>query len=112
MHNIEMELQGIRAELARLRETVAKPLPTVLRQQRAAKELDVSLSKLKQLIRSHQILTVVVGKTKMVPLSEIRRLSAPVVTTRKGRALAARAVKEMTAQVSGSATREALRRAR
>jgi hypothetical protein len=50
-------------------------LPSVLTKQRAARELSISLSKLKGLIRAGDIAVCDVGKTTMVPASEVLRLA-------------------------------------
>lgn len=54
----------------------AAPLPLVMRYERAARELDCSVSKLRAMIRAGTIRTVVVHKRRMVPRSELERLTA------------------------------------
>lgn len=70
------EIRSIRSE---------QRLPTVLSKKLAARELSISVSKLKALIRAGDILTCKIGRTTGVPSSEIVRLAAtvtPKVSTR------------------------------
>lgn len=70
------EVRRILREVQELRGVVEKRLPTVLTKQRAAQELSISLSKLKGLIRSGELMVCEVGRTSMVPASEVQRLAA------------------------------------
>lgn len=63
------------AEVRALRDSLGGELPTVLSKRRAARELDISLSKLKGLIRRGELMTCEVGRTTMVPASEVRRIA-------------------------------------
>jgi hypothetical protein len=54
-------------------------MPQVLTRERAAQELSISLTTLKQLIKSKQLATVLVGKRQMVPASEVMRLAKPAL---------------------------------
>lgn len=80
MSGVEAELRAIREEMARLNarlEVTGSALPPLLTKRAAAAALSVSLSKLKQLIRSHVVLTVMLDKRAMVPASEVQRLATP-----------------------------------
>jgi len=70
------------AEVRALRLMIeGRGLPQVLTMKRAAVELSVSLSQLGVLIRSGSLLTVTIGKRRMVPASEVRRLATPETAT-------------------------------
>ena len=60
----------------------AAPLPLVMRYERAAKELDCSVSKLRAMIRAGTLRTVVVHERRMVPRSELERLTTPALPRR------------------------------
>jgi hypothetical protein len=77
MSSVEDELRELRAELARLAAKVSG-LPTTLTKKRTCLELSVSPRKLSGMIAHREILTVLVGKTVMVPASEVIRLGTPV----------------------------------
>lgn len=82
----ERLLEELLAEVRGLRERLdATALPTVLKPERAAQELSISESKLRQLIREGKLFTCLVGKAKMIPRSEIERLSAPARSAPKPR---------------------------
>jgi hypothetical protein len=70
---LELLLEELLVELREIRQT--RRLPAVLSKKRAAQELSISLSKLKGLIRSGDIMVCEVGDTTMVPSSEIRRIT-------------------------------------
>lgn len=53
-------------------------LPMVLTTKRAARELSVSSTTLKLMIKRQLLHTVMIGRRRMVPASEIRRLATPV----------------------------------
>jgi hypothetical protein len=84
---MERELRRISAALELITQRIGVPeLPSVLTKKRAAKELSVSVSKLKRMIRDGRIFTVEIGRTQMVPAREIERLATPVETkTRKAK---------------------------
>lgn len=73
----ESEVGEWRALVKELLERMeAAPLPLVMRYERAAKELDCSVSKLRAMIRAGTLRTVTVHKRRMVPRSELERLTA------------------------------------
>lgn len=79
---IEEKLHAISLELARISGRLAThQLPRVLTKERAAKELSISLSKLKRLLRDGVLMSVAVGRRRMVPAVEIERLATPAQAT-------------------------------
>lgn len=86
--SMEQVLEALLAEVREAKNWTA--LPTVLSKKRAARELGISLSKLKTLIRTGDLATCIVGRTAMVPASEVQRIAAvrkkPVAPARSGRA--------------------------
>jgi excisionase family DNA binding protein len=72
---LERAMERMRAEFERLREQIAAPDVRLFSLKDAARVLDVSLSTLVQMIRAQKILPVKLGGRRMVPASEIRRLS-------------------------------------
>ncbi len=86
---IERQLRDIRLALekinARLGAKGAKPSAFGLRE--AGEEIGLGLTTLKELIRKRVILTVLVGRRRLVPLSEIERFLqvSPDERTRKVR---------------------------
>lgn len=98
-------LTALRQDVAALRERMQAPL--VMRYERAAQMLDVSVSKLRGLIRSGEIVPVKLGGRKMVPLSELERVSRPKLPKK----LAARAPKA-SVLVDAKAYRESLKKRR
>lgn len=85
-------------------------LPSVLSKRRAARELDISLSKLKALIRDGALMVCEVGSATMVPASEVRRIadSARRVAVAPGRPV--RKVKRSGATEEARAVRAALKK--
>ena len=79
----EALLEDIRNRIERLEERL-QPRPTVMTYPAAAKLLGVSATKVKRMVRSGELRTALVGKTKMVPLSEIERLSTPTTPAPRG----------------------------
>lgn len=76
---IDEQLALIREEIGRLhKQTGSRGIPTVLTMERAAFEISRSQTSLRQMIKRRELMTVVIGKTRMVPASEIRRISTPV----------------------------------
>lgn len=71
------EIRSLRAEVAAV--GLGRGLPQVLTMKRAAEELSVSESTLKGMIRASEVLTVQVGKRRMVPSSEIHRIASPKI---------------------------------
>ncbi|MBN1208967.1 MAG: helix-turn-helix domain-containing protein [Myxococcaceae bacterium] len=72
--SLERMLEELLAEVREVRSWGA--LPTVLTKRRAARELGVSPSKLKQLIRRGELAVCQVGRSTMVPASEVQRIAA------------------------------------
>lgn len=83
MSVVESKLEGIEAQLELMRKIIERleerlaPEPTVLTFPKAAARLGVGLTKLKQLVKSGQLRPALVGEVKMIPMSEIHRLSTP-----------------------------------
>lgn len=78
-------LESIRAEVATLAAHWQAAGPKALYSiPTAAKKLGVGKTKLRQLIRDEVVLTVPLGAAKMVPASEITRLSTPRSRPRTG----------------------------
>lgn len=81
--SVEKSLEGIEALLKDMRDRIEKleerlqPEPTVMTFPKAAARLGVGLTKLKELVKKGQLRPALVGEVKMIPLSEIHRLSAP-----------------------------------
>lgn len=71
--NMETVLRDLLAEVREARTWAA--LPTVLTKRRAARELSISLSKLKALIRDGELSVCEVGRSTMVPASEVLRIA-------------------------------------
>ncbi len=92
---IEAELRAIREEIRKLSERVGVPVPRVVRFPHAAKLLDISMTKLKGLVRGMEIMTVPVGDRRMIPMSEIDRMSRSFVTPKQGRTVRERKSKAM-----------------
>ncbi len=81
----EAELRAIREEIRKLSERVGVPVPRVVRFAHAAQLLDISLTKLKGLVRGMEIMTVPVGDRRMIPMSEIDKVARSFVTPKQGR---------------------------
>jgi excisionase family DNA binding protein len=63
--------------LAELRALVAGAfLPQAMDYERAARELSISVSQLRKLIRRGELAVVMIGRRPKVPASEVRRLTA------------------------------------
>ena len=65
-------LDGMVRELER---RGARPLPTLLRLSDAARELSVGMTKMRELVKAHVVMSVQLGGRELVPRSEIERLS-------------------------------------
>lgn len=52
-------------------------LPKLLTMREAARQLSCSRTKLKQLVREGKVATTVLGRRRMIPLSEVERNSKP-----------------------------------
>lgn len=87
------EMRALMEEVRSLREAVHRDLPTILTREAAAREMSISLTTLKGMIRRGEIATCTVGKRdSMVPSSEVlrvagslKRSSAPKLRTSGGR---------------------------
>lgn len=81
--SVEKKLEGIEAQLELMRQMIERleekirPEPTVLTFPKAAERLGVGLTKLKELVKKGQLRPALVGEVKMIPMSEIHRLSTP-----------------------------------
>lgn len=73
---VEEQLAAMRADLRLLMERVTRILPTAMSRARAAEELDISGSKLKEWIADGRILTC--EDPSLIPSSEVLRVSRPV----------------------------------
>jgi hypothetical protein len=85
MENVEQLLGELIAQVRMMSERMEPGLPLVLNKRRAARELDISPSKLKGMIQRGQISTCRVGASTGIPRAELERL-ARIVTdpTRPG----------------------------
>ncbi len=68
-----VQFQCLLEEIRTLRDL--QGLPTILTKKRAARELGVSLSKLKGLMRRGELAVCEVGRTTMIPASEVTRIA-------------------------------------
>lgn len=73
---IERLLAELRALIAQSRAT-PEQVPLVLDFPAAAKRLGVGLTKLKEIVRSGELLTTEIGSRQMVPVSELERIATP-----------------------------------
>lgn len=74
------ELEKLKAAVrAAVREILAEErgIPMVMTYQRAARELDCSVTKIKGLVTDGHLLPVTIGKRKMIPRTELLRISQP-----------------------------------
>lgn len=74
-------LEALAADVRRLTallEQKLQPEATMLTMPDAAKRLGIGLTKLKEMVKRREIRTAPLGRVKMIPLSEIYRLSTPV----------------------------------
>jgi hypothetical protein len=74
-------LHRLMADVRALRDEVGSALPTVCSRKRAAKELDISVAKLKGMERRGQITRVPVGDGWGVPRDEILRIAGKAKET-------------------------------
>lgn len=77
-------LRRIEERLASLEARIHTPLPFAVRYQYAASLMDMSVSKLKGLIRDGTIRTVKIGGRKMVPTRELDRVATPKARNGRG----------------------------
>jgi hypothetical protein len=112
IRSLMREVQLLRADLQRQAQR-----PVILSKKRAATELSISLSKLKTLIRTGEISVCEVGRTTMVPASEVARLAearksrtAPVPS--RSRPATARKASPAAARSEADKIRAALRKPR
>jgi len=76
--DMEQEFRRLNEAIAKITERLGgTDLPMVLTRERAAKELSVSVSTLKKLIREGKVFTVEIGRRRMVPSAEVLRLATP-----------------------------------
>lgn len=75
LDEVTIELRSIRAELRKLSEQL-RPVSKCLSPAAAAKQLGIGLTKMRQLITSGHVKTVLLGKRRMVSLSEIDRVAS------------------------------------
>jgi hypothetical protein len=104
---LEQLLMELREMRARLEE--GPSLPAALKRTRAARELSISVRKLRDMERSGDILTCEIGDSTMIPRSEVERLSAPVRSTPKPRTSGGRPRARSSAE-EAQALRRALRK--
>jgi len=104
--SVERELQSIRAEMRR----ITGALPLLLTFKQAARELSVSLSKVKQMVRAGIIQTVRLEPNghPRIPVAEVTRIAA---SKRPNGSNHGRSRQARVARGSGSAAREAVRTA-
>lgn len=62
-----------------------RDLPSALTMVRAAAELSISVRKLRRMVAEGEVFTCEVGKVKMIPRSEIERLTTPQQTPQRTR---------------------------
>ena len=99
-------MEEVRGRLARIEERL-QPAPMCMTYPEAAKRLGIGLTLLREMVARHELRTATVGKRRMVPLSEIERVSQPKAPkarraavsprTRKGRRPAPRSPAEEAA---------------
>jgi excisionase family DNA binding protein len=78
--NVEKVLINLLKEVRELKKLQAKssgPLPQVLTYKQAAEQLSVGMTKLKAMVKRLEIRPCDVGKRKMIPLTEVQRMSQP-----------------------------------
>lgn len=72
--------------ISRRMDALDRPLPHVLNRKEAARELSISLSRLKAMIRDGEISqTLPLGKVRGIPRSEILRLATPAQPTKRAK---------------------------
>lgn len=70
-------LRALQSEVKQLSERFNQPRSSALTIRHAAAELEISESKLKQLIRKGEVEFVLIGERRRIPRSEIDRLCRP-----------------------------------
>lgn len=82
---LEAHLVYLRESMERLEEGL-RPEPTCLSYPDAARKLGVGVTKLRQMVERGEIRPSLVGKTRMISMAELERVSAPVAlpATRRG----------------------------
>lgn len=75
---MELVNDEITPELKRLAEKVESPMPPILPYRLAAQKMSIGSTKLKSMVRTGEISNCLVGQRKMIPSSEIYRLSQPI----------------------------------
>jgi len=87
----EMLAELLREVRSLLDAGVRRDLPSALTIARAAEELSVSVRKLRRMVSEGEIFACEVGRTRMIPRSEIERLTTPQEAPRRApRRVAAR----------------------
>lgn len=76
LERFEAFLKEFGERMDRLEERL-QPEPSCLAFPKAAQRLGVGLTKLKEMVKKGQLRPVLVGEVKMIPLSEIHRISTP-----------------------------------
>lgn len=107
------ELRALGRKLEGVMKLVDGKLPQAMKYSRAAFELGVGLTELKEMIRIGLIQTVVYapGKHPKIPLSEIKRLTTvKPLPVEKPRVRSSRRKEQTPPASSSAATREALKR--
>jgi hypothetical protein len=77
MERLEELLGELKEDVRRLNERVSPGKPMALTMKMAAHELSVGLSTLQGMVRKKAIETCVIGGRRMVPMSEIYRITQP-----------------------------------
>jgi len=73
---LEALLLEVRTRLSRIEERM-RPTALAFKFPEAAEKIGIGVTKLKEMVRSHEIRVSLVGKTPMISLSEIERVTAP-----------------------------------
>lgn len=103
-------LEQLMRDVRELREMLAAPsLPSVLTMARAAQELSISPRKLRGMVSRREVLTCEIGRVRMVPRSEIERLTTPKEPVPKARA-ARSSPRRSGPKAEAAKLREALKR--
>lgn len=109
MDSIEEELRAIREEMARLRERIGLPEPRAYRFKQAATMLGVSISTLKRLVLTGEIVPSEVGNIRVIAASEIERLLSRRKTQDPASARTPRRVAPRTSKGEGARIRDGLK---
>jgi hypothetical protein len=77
VERIEQQLRELFAEIRRLQDKVEGALPVMLTYAAAAKQLSISATTLKEMVRHGRIRTAIINHRRMVPASELYRVALP-----------------------------------